>query len=263
MKPLQMIYRKNSGKIFCLFTAIVFLTSCRPAVQGNSETPKEDTTKLQSFIRDSLAKTDSLELHFYFPENACVSLVSERPLRSDTSVVFACAAAFTLLENDGIDGLFIENGSIMSKHVNHSLGGGVLIYPDSMKKNPLIFGTEMGQILDSFFIDSVCAMKASFYQEIQMVREGEALVFRKDVSRFQRRALCVWNGRVAVVESSAPCTLQEFANALKNMGIRNAIYCDGGSWDEGWFRDETGVVHAIGLMRNQTARQSNWLIFHQ
>ena len=216
-----------------------------------------------SYMRDSIATVDTLELTFYLPVNCYASITTTRPLKADTSVKFVCAAAFTLLENDAIDGLFIENGIVKVNWVNHSLGGGIVIPDSSSDEIPTIFGTEMGAKLDSVFRDSMVNMRASFFQQIQSVRDGQALRFQKEFSLFQRRALCIWHGELVVVESNTACTMQKFANVLKSCGIQNALYVDMGSWDEGWYRNKNGQQISIGKMKNETDRQSNWFVFRQ
>lgn len=252
------------------FAAILILFSLAFVHCGNSVddsatdtvvTSDADLKKFPSYIRDSVATVDTLEIHFYIPVNAIADMLTVRPLKSDTGIVFAAAAAFTRLDNGRIDGLFLERGQVITRPVNKTLGGGIVIpHPDSLRQ-PDIFGTEMGTLLDSAFVDSIAAINASFFQEIQMVRDGQSLVFRKDVSRFQRRAICIYKGEAVIVESTLPCTLQKFADVLKACGIPNALYLDGGSWDEGWFLDEFHERHTIGLLRNETDRQSNWIVF--
>ena len=232
---------------------------------GNSEEkPVEQTQELPplaAYMRDSSATVDTLGLVFYIPVNGYPAITNARPLSGDTSVLFVCAAAFTLLENDAIDGLFIDSGKVKVKWINHSLGGGIVIPEKSSQDVATIFGTDMGKALDSAFIDSVAAMHASFFQQIQLVRDGQALRFQKEFSNFQRRALCVWHGQLVVVESTTACTMQKFANVLKSCGIQNALYVDMGSWDEGWYRTPQRQLSKIGLMRNETDRQSNWFVY--
>lgn len=212
-------------------------------------------------MHDSSATVDTLELVFYIPQNAYGAITDSRPLKTDTNIVFVCAAAFTLLENDAIDGLFIDSGNVKVKWVNHSLGGGIIIPEKSSKEPAAIFGTDMGKSLDSVFIDSVAGLHASFFQQIQLVRDGQALRFQKEFSLFQRRALCIWHGELVVIESKTRCTMQKFANVLKSCGIQNALYVDMGSWDEGWYRTAQRELVSIGLMKNETDRQSNWFVF--
>jgi hypothetical protein len=185
-----------------------------------------------------------------------INLATTRPVPGDKNISFCIAAAFTRLDDNGIDGLFIENGEIKNSGVNRHLGGGLLIHGDSV----FIIKTFEGKLPTKTWIDSVAALKCSFLQQIQLVRDDSALVFKKDKAFFQRRAVVIFkDSRTAVVESGTPITLQKFADDLVSLGVRNAIYTDMGGWDEGWYRDGS-KVRTIGLMRGSTRRQSNWFV---
>lgn len=240
---------------------LLFILSCAADSQSGQKIHQQQTPNRTSFIDDSAATVDTLDLIFYFPVNAHAEITSTRPIKADSAVIFVCAAAFTLLENDAIDGLFIDRGNIEIKWVNHGLGGGIVIPDKSSNEKPNILGTDMGKKLDSTFKDSISAMHASFFQQIQLVRDGKALRFQKEFSRFQRRALCIYQGELVVVESVEACTMQKFANVLESCGIPNALYVDMGSWDEGWWRNQSDEMITIGNMRNETDRQSNWFVF--
>jgi len=241
-----------------LVSTALALASCNNAESVQSPSPDAELSKLAAYIRDSAATIDSLDVVFYFPVNAKPELRSARPLKSDDQILFCCAGAFTLLENDRIDGLFIENGRTLVRTVNHNLGGGITITPEGETR---IFGTEMGKVLDSSFVDSLERNSISFLQQIQMIRDGQPLVFRKDQSLFQRRAICQFQGKTVIIETKTACTLQKFAEIIKKCGIFNALYVDMGSWDEGWYRTVNNTISTIGLMRNSTKRQSNWVVF--
>jgi hypothetical protein len=195
------------------------------------------------------------------PENCIAEITNMRPLKSDSSIVLVCAAAFSQLENDAIEGLYIIHGNAINRKVNRGLGGGITIPVDGDITSCIIAGTEMGSKLDSAFIEKVISDSASFFQQIQLNREGLPLVFRKDVSLFQRRATCILHGEVVIAESRNACTLQQFADALDAAGVDNSIYLDMGSWDEGWFRSKNNEIRTIGLIRTATKRQSNWFVY--
>jgi hypothetical protein len=246
----------------CFLSAVLvaFALSCGSTVKSPAA-EAEKHSPLTAYIKDSVATVDTLDLVFYLPVNGYGAITTVRPLKNDTNVLFVCAAAFTLLENDAIDGLFIDSGNVKVRWVNHSLGGGIVLPEKSADEPSHIFGTDMGKMLDSVFIDSIAQLGASFFQQIQLVRDGQALRFQKEFSLFQRRALCMWHGELVVVETKTACTMQKFANVLKSCGIQNALYVDMGSWDEGWYRTQQSELVKIGLMRNETDRQSNWFVF--
>jgi hypothetical protein len=248
--------KKNS--FLFLFLLIPFLFSC---VQVNKDGSLADEKK-----EDSLKKTFnkwSSEDEFYsiyYLRDLKLGITNVRPLSSDTSIKLCIPAAFTQLDDGSIDGLFIVNGKIVdAKKINHRLGGGLII----VNSNVSIIKTDDGKFLTPSCIDSIANLKASFFQQIQLVRDGESLGFNKDQKLFQRRAVAIYeSGEIAIIESKSPITLDEFANDLVKMQVQNAIYTDMGSYDEGWVRNPVnGAFHVIGTNRSETGRQSNWLIF--
>lgn len=243
---------------FALISSCMFTDS---QADRNTDSVSSSKVTRQSFIRDSVCTVDSLDIVFYIPENCKAEITNVRPLKSDSSIVLVCAAAFTRLENDAIDGLYLVRGNALNRKVNRGLGGGITIPNNGDVSSCVIAGTEMGSKLDSAFIEKVITDSASFFQQIQLNRDGLPLVFRKDVSMFQRRAICILHGNAVIVESRNACTLQQFADALDAAGVDNSIYLDMGSWDEGWFRRRNNEIQTIGLIRTATKRQSNWFVY--
>lgn len=240
----------------------LLFASCSTSVATDrSDSVHETSRNRSSFIRDSICTIDSLELTFFIPIECTLEITNTRPGKNDSDVVMCCAAAFTRLENDAIDGLYIIRGKVIVPKVNRGLGGGITIHSTGNILDCKIAGTEMGSKLDSTFIEKATRDSVYFFQQIQLVRDGLPLVFRKDLSLFQRRAVCILNGRAVIVESGTACTLQKFADVLDAAGIDNALYLDMGSWDEGWFRSKNGVINTIGLLRTATRRQSNWIVY--
>ena len=230
------------------------------------EINKDGTYNSNKKITDSTqTKSDVWEIESefyttYFLNNLQIEIIPTRPNKSDTAIQLCIPAAFTLLDNKSIDGLFICKGKIAGTSIiNHRLGGGFLIINDSIS----IIKTNNGKILSTNFIDSISKLNASFFQQIQLVRDGEVLEFHKDQKLFQRRAVVIFvSGKIAMIESKTPITLQEFSNDLIKLQVQNAIYTDMGSYDEGWVRSpEDKTVKSIGKNRSQTKYQSNWLIF--
>jgi hypothetical protein len=235
-------------------------TACEPVQNADAKTPP---ALCLSCIAPDTQVVNGLKLYIYKLPDECVpELTQKRPSRTDKTISLCVAAAFTRLDNGSVDGLFAVNGRV-SGTVSKRLGGGCLLYPG--KPMVKMFGTRDGTLLTQGWIDStIVKTKASFFQQLQLVRDTQALRYGKDVSLFQRRAFVEFNDSLAfpaVVESESAVTLQQFADALAAMKIRNAIYLDMGGWDEGWIRTTDGKQKTIGLIRSQTARQCNWLVF--
>lgn len=238
----------------------LFLLSLSSCVQINTDGTKVAGNNLYSDSINQKTNSENEFFSFYYLKGMKVKLTDQRPSQADTSIKLCIPVAFTQLDDGSIDGLFILDGKIVDrKKVNHHLGGGFLITNDKIS----IFKTDDGKVLTENWIDSISNLKGSFFQQIQLVRNGENLEFHKDQKLFQRRAIAIFNGgQIAMVESKSPITLQEFADDLVKMKVIDAIYTDMGSYDEGWLRSlENNKISVIGHNRMETQNQSNWLIF--
>lgn len=246
------IFRKLS--FFVTFVMVSFFVSSCMQVANNEKTGTGDTLTAKN---NTAWKSEDEFYMTYRLRDKTIKLTDIRPDKKDTSVFLCIPAAFTLLDNGTIDGLFMVDGKIKKKSVNHHLGGGMLITNNTVS----ILKTDDGKLPDSAWIKKAETEGCSFFQQIQLVRESKSLEFNKDVKLFQRRAICIYtDNSVAVVESKSPLTLQEFADDLVKMKVKDAIYTDMGSYDEGWVR-ENGKITTIGKNRVETAKQSNWVIF--
>ncbi len=242
-------------KIRLLLFPILFFASC--IQHSNSDSSNGNTS---SGVPEKNYFPDEDEVYsVFYTKNLIPELRNVRPQKSDTSIQICIPAAFTLLENDSIDGLCIIDGKIISQKINHHLGGGM-----SISKNKIhIIHTDDGKILTDSYVNGISQLGQSFFQQIQLVRNDSALEFHKDQKLFQRRAVVIFdNPDVAIVESKNAITLQEFADDLVKMHVKDAIYTDMGSYDEGWYRNpENKRVITMGKNCSQTSQQSNWLIF--
>ena len=239
-----------------LLLVLLLSSSC---VTQEPAPPQQDSV-VQSTSSDSFPlkqQVNGTTYSVFYSGDRFFGITSARPARDDKKISLCIAGAFTLLENGEIDGLYIEHGKILRAKANHHLGGGLLVLDGKIS----ILKTNDGKRLTSSWADSVAKLNASFFQQIQLVRNDSALRFGKDKAFFQRRAIVIFkDGKTAVVESKEAILLQRFADDLAQLGAKDALYTDMGGWDEGFYRDANGVVRTMGLMRTDTRRQSNWVV---
>jgi hypothetical protein len=259
--------KSNSNRDYYL-VALLFVACNSPQASLNMQ-------QLNTAVHDvsqPLVKTDTnnvngntytrFALSAFKPE-----LRSTRPSPTDTNLVFSIACAFTRLDNNSIDGIFIQRGKIVSTQLNTTLGGLFVLYPQTKtraahieirKREANEFDTK--ESISHFMADSV-----SCCQQIQLIRDGLPLRFGKDKALFQRRAFVIFrDGKTEVIESQKPILLQTFADDLAALDVKNALYTDMGGWDEGWYKPNNSTdIEVIGHMRSHTNRQSNWLVFTQ
>ncbi|MCA6364077.1 MAG: hypothetical protein IM638_13640 [Bacteroidetes bacterium] len=244
---------RTAALLFSTCFALLFY-QCKPQTAA----AKPQKANAGYILTDTLKVAERSYFQYTLPQNYSFDFTVSRPAMKDTSVLLCVAAAFTRQDNGGIDGLYAVNGNVQG-HVNKRLGGGCLLLPGS---GVVIEGTRDGSLLSQGWIDTnITAKKAAYFQQLQLVRNAQALRYGKDMSLFQRRALVTFASKpAAVVESAGAVTLQQFADDLLMLGAVDALYLDMGGWDEGWIRNSQGKCARIGLMCSQTNRQSNWLV---
>ncbi|MBS1955782.1 MAG: hypothetical protein JST89_16480 [Cyanobacteria bacterium SZAS-4] len=203
-------------------------------------------------------KAASGVVYSVYPKGKLVfDFVVSRPGESQSDIYLCIPSAFTTPSNQ-VDGVYISNGLIGNAHgVNKELGGAMVIKNGKAK----LLSTNKGSTITEKFLADVQKSQGSLFQQFLIVHDGKAASF-KDKSKFQRRAVCeTVEGTFGVVESDRPITFTTFNDDLVALGMKEALYCDMGAWDEGWYRSGSdSKVNRIGLDRSLTSRQSNWLI---
>lgn len=196
-----------------------------------------------------------------YKNSSKIDFETVRPNQNDTTVLLCIAAAFTKLDNYAIDGLYICKGKTGNKNeVNHRLGGAIKIINGECS----FFGTDKGKLLTDSLITDIEVKKASLFQQILMIENGNVATF-KDTILFLRRGIVLFkDGKTAIAESTTPITLKTFASDLAALGAKDLLYTDMGAWDAGWYRNPSnGNVTALGYDHSQTAHQSNWVVFRR
>lgn len=197
--------------------------------------------------------------HFYKAKSARLRFTLQRPSKSDSTVLLSIAGAFTASGKP--DGIYCADGKLFNRDsINTTLGGAIILHEQSVR----IIPTAKGKLFTPRFIDSLQQIKASFFQQIQMVVNGKA-EDSKSEKKFQCRGIVVMkNGGTAIVESVGEITLKVFAKDMEESGqVKDLLYTDMGAWDEGWYRNEKGKITVTGINRSQTEKQSNWVIYQK
>jgi hypothetical protein len=209
---------------------------------------KKETQNLK-FKTPDLIVTDFGDLKLFNPNNLNICIYSKRPQKNGKTHLVV-PAAFTK-PNNKIDGLFIENGTLINSNVNEELNGICIISNNKLKigrYNPLI-------------INEVISKKQSLFQQVLLVFDSkivECELFRSDLNL--RRALVEINNQFFLIESKKRVSILDFQNLMISKHVKNAIYLDMGTYSEGWYKNEN-KTYAIGETMTQTYRQSNWLVF--
>lgn len=182
-------------------------------------------------LRDTLI--NDIPLRLYIPHNADMSLHIGRMDKSDTSVVYVAQAADVRADNGGIVGAFVLKGvprawGLSKKGFCASIDGKVTV----------------GVAENSPLFEQATEREGYFFRQYPLVKDG-AVVDNELKGKAIRRAVCDRIGEIFMVETGTPESLHDFAQALADLGVDQAIYLVGSS-AYGWAVDATGTVHEFG-----------------
>lgn len=191
-------------------------------------------------IRDTLI--NDIPLRIYIPHNANMSLHIGRMDKADTSVVYAAQAADVRADNGGIVGAFVLNGEprawgLSKKGFCASIDGKITV---GVADNTSLFeeATEKG---------------GYFFRQYPLVKDG-CVIENEPKGKSIRRGICDRKGEIFMVETGSMESFHDFAQALADLGVDQAVYIVGSS-AYGWAVDEEGVVHEFGEDNYYTGRR--------
>lgn len=191
-------------------------------------------------IRDTLI--NDIPIRIYIPHNAEMSLHIGRMDKADTSVVYVAQAADVRADNGGIVGAFVLNGEpkawgLSKKGFCASIRGKVIV---GVADNTSLFeeATECG---------------GYFFRQYPLVKDGQ-VIDNEPKGKSVRRAICDRLGEIFMVETGTAESFHDFAQALADMGVSQAVYLVGSS-AYGWAVDENGTTHEFGDENYYTGRR--------
>lgn len=191
-------------------------------------------------IRDTLI--NDIPIQIFIPHNAEMTLHIGRMDKEDKSVIYAAQAADVRADNGGIVGAFVLKGEpkawgLSKKGFCASINGQITI---GVAENSPLFekATEEG---------------GYFFRQYPLVSNGK-LVENEPKGKSIRRAICDRQGEIFMIETGTTESFHDFAQALVDLGVDQAIYLVG-STAYGWAVDEIGKTHEFGEDNYYTGRR--------
>lgn len=189
----------------------------------------------------------------YLPVDQQVNWVRKRPICHPGQSLIV-PAAFTQTDLS-IVGASIDWGKIINSHISQDLSGFCLI--EQFK--PQILNSNQ---LNKAKIVQLATVGRSLFQQDLIVQDGHSLPISHAASLNLWRVLVIFSDRFEVVENDVKMRRDDFQSALLKIGARQAIYLDMGTWSEGSYWSAKNRVVKFGKMRQNTRKQTNWLVFH-
>lgn len=262
----QKSHRRLWGWIVLGFSMLVFIVVLLLAVQNDradaeqdtyfessSEQPVSEVPVLQRLGRatDSQARgfaeirdttINDIPLRLFIPHNAEMSLHIGRLNQQDTTIVYAAQAADVRRDNGKIVGAFVLHGEplawgLSKKGFCASIDGKVTV---GVADNSPLFeaATEHG---------------GCFFRQYPLVKDG-VLIENEPKNKSERRAICDRQGEIFMAESLSKESFHDFAQALVDLGVNQAVYLVGSN-AYGWAVDEHGERHEFGEDNFYTGRR--------
>lgn len=176
---------------------------------------------------------NDIPLRISIPHNAEMSLHVGRMNLKDTTVIYTAQAADVRRDNGKIVGSFVLKGEPLAWGLSKKgfcavIDGKITIGVD--ENTPLFEeATERG---------------GYFFRQYPLVKNG-VLVENEPKNKSVRRAICDRQGEIFIAECLSKESFHDFAQALVDLGIDQAIYLIG-STSYGWAVDESGRRHEFG-----------------
>ncbi len=175
---------------------------------------------------------NDIPINIYIPHNAVPRLFVGTPRLDDMNVVFTTQAADVRADNGKIVGAFVLNGKPLTWGLSKKGYCGI------------IDGKVSVGVADNSPLFEEATEKGGFFFRQYPLVDNHRIVENQPKGKSIRKALCERNGEIFVAMSATPESFHDFAQALADLGVGNAVYLVG-STSYGYYRDETGKLSVI------------------
>ena len=207
----------------------------------------------KGFIETADTTINDIPMRLYLPHQVTMSLHLGPIDRQDPTILFATQAADVRADNGGIVGAFVLKGE--PKAWGLSKKGYCAIINDTVT---------VGVADNSPLFEEATEKGGYFFRQFPLVDNGK-LVENEQKGKSIRRALCVRNGELFTMETLTQESFHDFAQALVDLGVDNAIYLVGAN-AYGWAVDVEGQRHEFGDPNPKTSkkwRNINYLVMRE
>ena len=191
---------------------------------------------------------NDIPLSIYIPHNAVPELCLKSPDYRNTDIIFAAQAADIRRDNKKIVGAFV-------------LKGEPLVWGLSKKGFCGIIDGKLtvGVADNSPLFEEATETGGYFFRQYPLVNNG-VLVDNEPKNKSIRKALCERAGEIIIVVSETPESFHDFAQALVDLGVGNAIYLVG-STAYGFWYDKDGKVEEFSDLRVSKYKFESYILW--
>ncbi len=233
--------------VLLVIVAIILLRNCSDENAGETELeqalyePEPATTSVLEPVTQLGSKADEsgkpytehlkdtindIPLDIYIPHNATPELCLGVPDMFDKSIVLTTQAADIRADNGKIVGAFVLKGEPLTWGLSKK--GYVAIIDGKVT---------VGVADNSPLFEEATEKGGYFFRQYPLVDNG-VLVENEPKGKSVRKAICDRAGEIMVVMTATDESMHDFAQALVDLRVDNAVYLVGSKYSYGYFRDK-------------------------
>ena len=206
-----------------------------------------DTTGLA--YTETIEKTvNDIPLTIFIPHNAVPELCLKAPDYRNKDIIFATQTADIRRDNKKIVGAFVLKGEPLAWGLSKKGFCGII---DGK--------ITVGVADNSPLFEQATDTEGYFFRQYPLVDNGQ-LVENEPKNKSIRKALCERAGEVFVVKSETAESFHDFAQALVDLGVSNAIYLVG-STSYGFWHDRDGNVEEFSDFRVSKYKYESYILW--
>ena len=201
------------------------------------------------YCEEKETEINGIGLKLLIPVGAVPKFEVGRIDPEDSNIVLALQAADIRKDNGEIVGASVYNGEVVGKGLAKK--GYVSIIRGKMR---------VGVTESSPLFEAAIQEGGDFFRQYPLVADG-VMVENQPRGKAIRRAICQRGSNFFVVETLTPESFHDFAQALQDLNIDNAVYLVGSPYALGFLRDSNSRLHEWGESRFAKAENISYLIW--
>ncbi len=218
-----------------------------------SDETSGDLEEITSYMERLEETVNDVPMYVYVPNNARLSLeITTQPALADTlSIICMMQAADIRSDNKQIVGDFVLDGKRISRGVAKK--GFCAIVGDKVT---------IGLAEETPLLQETIESSGYFFRQYPLVYRGE-LIENTLKNKSIRRAIGIRAGKVVMVESRSNESLHDFAQALIDIGVTDAITLVGSATAYGWYSDENGERTEYGNLPDESLENISYIVWRK
>ena len=210
-----------------------------------------DTIGLSSFTEHTTRTINDIALDIYIPHGANAELAIGTPNISDSTIIFAAQAADIRADNKKIVGAFVLKGEPLAWGLSKK--GYVAIIEGNLT---------IGLADNSPLFEEATEKEGYFFRQYPLVSNGTA-IDNEPKGKSVRKAICKRNAETMIIMSKERESFHDFAQALADFGVDNAVYLVGSENAYGFYRTIDGRTIQFANKPRISHKYDNYIIWRR